>query len=145
MATLVRRSAPCYKTSRVVPLVLVVDDDKDNLVFMASVLEILGIKYLVAERGQDALDLAMDKKPDLILLDIVMPEIDGIETARLLKKNHLTNRIPIVAVTGLTFPQHRAAIKAAGCNGYVSKPLFIDELETKIARYLNFGVVRCTA
>lgn len=145
MATLVRRNAPYYKTSRVVPLVLVVDDDKDNLVFMASVLEILGIKYLVAERGQDALDLAMDKKPDLILLDIVMPEIDGIETARLLKKNHLTNRIPIVAVTGLTLPQHRAAIKAAGCDGYVSKPLFIDELEVKIARYLNFGLVRCTA
>lgn len=146
MAAIVANKASYYKSFRIVPLVLVVDDDRDNLIFMASFLKMLGLKHLVAEKGQNALDLAMDKKPDLILLDIVMPEINGIETARLLKRSLLTNHIPIIAVTGLILSQHRAAIKAAGCEGYISKPLFIDQLETKITSYFNFDfpIVRCT-
>lgn len=129
------------KSSRSIPLVLVVDDDRDNLLFIGYVLEALNIKYVVAMSGKNTLDLAMDKQPDLILLDIVMPEMNGMETTRLLKQNPFTKNIPVVAVTGLTLPEHRAAIESAGCEDYICKPFLIDNLETKLARFLNLSLV----
>jgi CheY-like chemotaxis protein len=129
------------KSSRSIPLVLVVDDDRDNLLFIGYVLEALNIKYVVAMSGKNTLDLAMDKQPDLILLDIVMPEMNGMETTRLLKQNPFTKNIPVVAVTGLTLPEHRAAIKSAGCEDYICKPFIIDDLEAKLARFLNLSLV----
>ena len=65
-----------------------------------------------------------------------MPEVDGITTTRLLKANPLTSHIPVVAVTGLTLPQHRSAIKEAGCDDYISKPFLIEALEAKVVRHL---------
>ncbi|MBE9047250.1 response regulator [Pleurocapsales cyanobacterium LEGE 10410] len=130
-----------HKPSRMTPLVLVVDDDLDNLIFVGCALDVLNVRSLIADNGKNALDLAMDKLPDLILLDIVMPEIDGIETARMLKKNPLTDHIPIIAVTGLTLPTHLAAIKNAGCNDYICKPFLINKLEAKISYYLNFSLI----
>ena len=125
------------RSSRIMPLILIVDDDFDNLFLNANVIDILNFKYLVAADAKNALDLAMDKRPDLILLDIVMPELDGITTTRLLKACPLTNHIPVIAVTGLTMPHHRFEIKAAGCDDYISKPFLIEELEAKIACYLH--------
>ena len=129
------------KSSRAVPLVLVVDDNLDNLMFIGYVLDLLGVKYLFAESGESALDLAVKRIPDLILLDIVMPKINGIDVTRFLKHNPLTNCIPIIAITGLTLPEHRFAIKQAGCDDYISKPLLIDELEAKVASYLSFSLI----
>lgn len=129
------------KSSRDVPLVLIVDDDLDNIMFVGYVLDILGIEHLFAEDGESALNLAINRIPDLILLDMVMPEINGMEVTRLLKHNPLTAGIPIIAVTGLTLPQHRFAIKQAGCDDYISKPLLIEELEAKIANCLSFSLI----
>ena len=129
------------RSSRITPLVLVVDDDADNLVFISQVLDILNLKHLATNKAKNALDLAMDKRPDLILLDMVMPELDGIQTTRLLKTNLLTNHIPIIAVTGLTLPKHKSAIKDAGCDDYISKPFLIDNLETKIIKHLYCNLV----
>ena len=130
------------KSTEIVPRVLVVDDDRDNLLFIGYALDLLGIKHIATESGKTALDLAMDKLPDLILLDMVMPETDGMNIARTLKKHPLTNHIPIIAVTGLTLAKHRTAIAAAGCNDYISKPLLIDELEAKVVKHLNCDLVK---
>ena len=129
------------KSTETVPKVLVVDDDRDNLLFIGYALDLLGIKHIATESGKVALDLAKDKVPDLILLDMVMPETDGMNVARTLRKNPLTNHIPIIAVTGLTLAKHRKAIAAAGCDDYISKPLLIDELEAKIVEHLNLSLV----
>lgn len=127
--------------SRITPLILVVDDDYDNLFLNANVVEFLNFKYLVAANAKNALDLSMDKRPNLILLDIVMPELDGITTARLLKACPLTNHIPIIAVTGLTLPKHQSEIENAGCDDYISKPFLIEELSAKIIRHLHLNLV----
>ena len=124
------------RSLRTLPLVLVVDDDRDNLVLIAHVLDILNLKHLAVSEAKNALDIAMDKQPDLILLDMVMPELDGMQITRLLKANPLTAHIPVIAVTGLTLPKHKSAIEDAGCDDYISKPFFIEELETKIIHHL---------
>lgn len=129
------------RSSRITPLILVVDDDYDNLILNASVVNFLNLKHLVATNAKNALDLAMDKRPDLILLDIVMPELNGITTASLLKACPLTNHIPIIAVTGLTLEKHRLEIKNAGCDDYLSKPFLIDELKAKLERHLYLNLV----
>lgn len=132
----------CERSNVVAPVVLVVDDDLDNLLFIGYALDSLNIKHLVTENGMTALDLAMDKVPDLILLDMVMPETDGMSIARKLKRHPLTNHIPIIAVTGLTLLKHRVAIAEAGCDDYICKPLFIDELEARLLKHLRLNAVR---
>lgn len=123
------------------PLILLVDDDCDNLFLTANVVNLLKLNYLVTTNPLNALDLAMDKQPDLILLDIVMPELDGLAITRALKSCPLTDHIPIIAVTGLTLPKHKSEIKNAGCDDYISKPFLIEELEAKINCHLHFNLV----
>ena len=126
--------------TKIRPSILLVDDDYDNLFLTANVVNFLNFKYLVATNAKNALDLAMDKRPNLILLDIVMPELDGFATTRLLKACPLTNHIPIIAVSGLTLPKHRSEMKDAGCDDYISKPFLISELEAKINQHLYFNL-----
>lgn len=139
--TLSKPSTLLPRSLRITPLILLVDDDYDNLFLNANVVNFLNLKYLVAANAKNALDLAMDKRPDLILLDIVMPELDGLTTTRLLKSCPLTNHIPIIAVTGLTLPKHKSEIKDAGCDDYISKPFLIEELEAKINYHLHLNSV----
>lgn len=129
------------RSSRITPLILLVDDDRDNLFLNANVVEFLNFRYIVAADAKIALDLAMDKRPDLILLDIVMPELDGFTITRLLKTCPLTNHIPIIAVTGLTLAKHKTEIEDAGCDDYIPKPFLIGELEAKINRHLCLNLV----
>ncbi|MCC0178258.1 response regulator [Waterburya agarophytonicola K14] len=126
---------------RKIPLVLVVDDDPDNLFFIACIIDALNLKCICAQTGGSAIELAINHQPDLILLDMVMPEIDGMEITRRLKNNSFSYNIPILAVTGLTFPKHKEAMKKAGCDDYISKPCSIDELELKISYFLNLCLI----
>ncbi len=121
-------------------VVLVVDDNEDNLILATSSLELMGIKHLVAMNGDAAIDMAKDKLPDLILLDIVMPEANGIKVTQTLKNNSLTKHIPIIAVTGLSYPHQTKEILDAGCNDYICKPYLIDDLEEKVAYFLNLDL-----
>lgn len=130
------------RANRSTYVVLIVDDDPDNLLFVGGVLDMLNIKHLICQSSEAALDLALDKVPDLILLDMVMPEIDGISIAKKLKRHPLTNHISIIAVTGLTLPKHQVAIAEAGCDDYICKPLFIDELEARLAKHLCLNTVK---
>ena len=118
-------------------LVLVVDDNEDNLLLLAFLLEQLGCTIITAADGQTALDLAQQQKPSLILLDMMLPDLDGMEVLHRLRKNSLTVNIPVIAVTAMARVEDRERILSAGCNEYVSKPYVVDELEVLLRRYLS--------
>ncbi len=126
---------------RNIPLVLAIDDDFDNLLFISYILDALNIKYVLANTSGEGISLAINQLPNLILLDIVMPKIDGVEITRRLKQNSFTKDIPIIAVTGLTHTKHIKAIKAAGCDDYICKPFLIEDMEMKIIHFLNLCLI----
>ena len=131
------------KPARDMPLVLVVDDNEDNVLFACGSLDLLNFQYVVARDGQTAIDIAKDKLPDLILLDVVMPGMDGITVMQTLKCNSRTNHIPIIAVTGLAFSAQKKMILKGGCDDYLCKPYLIEELEQKLGLFLDLNSLSC--
>ena len=127
------------KPVRNVPLILVVDDNEDNILFACGAIELLNLQHIVAKSGRVAIDLSKDKLPDVILLDVVMPEMDGITVMQTLKRHPLTNHIPIIAVTGLALPAQQEMILQGGCDDYLCKPYMIEELEKKLAVFLDLN------
>lgn len=119
------------------PLVLAVEDDEDSLVLLTQVLDLLNCHAITARDGQTALSLAQAYKPNLILMDIVLPGIDGMSVVRSLKQSDQTSAIPVVAVTALARTDDQNRILASGCDTCISKPYFLDELEALIQRYLS--------
>lgn len=118
-------------------VVLIVDDVPDNLSLLHDALDDAGYKVLVATHGEAALARARQTVPDIILLDAVMPGIDGFEVARRLKADFSTQHIPIVFMTGLTETEHVVAAFAAGSNDYVTKPIRPPEVLARIAAHLR--------
>ena len=119
------------------PVVLVVDDNEDNLSLLAFLVEQLDCTILTAVDGQTALDLARGYQPVLILLDMMLPDMDGIEVLSRLRQNSLTATIPVIAVTAMARSQDRERILSAGCDEYVTKPFNVDEIEALLLRYLE--------
>ncbi|MEG4073644.1 response regulator [Microcoleus sp. Pol14C2] len=123
------------------PLVLAVDDNHDNLELLTQILDLLGCECVGAVDGYAALSAAVDRQPDLIVLDICLPDIDGMEVVKRVQQNPQIRHIPIVAVTALAKPEDRARILEAGCVEYLSKPFNIKDLETVIRQHLNCQLV----
>lgn len=118
------------------PLVLAVDDNEDNLLLLIEVLKLLGCSFISSKDGQTAILMAQHYQPDLILLDIMLPDLNGLEVVQRLKQDYQTMTIPIVAVTAMARKEDQERIFLAGCNDYIKKPYIIDELEATIRRYL---------
>lgn len=118
------------------PLVLAVDDNQDNLELLAQILDLFGCECVGAVDGGTALTAAASRPPDLILLDICLPDIDGIELVSRLKQNLQLINIPIIAITALAKTEDRDRILQAGCVGYLSKPFDIDQLEALMHQHL---------
>ena len=118
------------------PIILAVDDDEDNLVLLTEVLGPLNCLVMTATHGQTALRLAQAYQPNLILLDIMLPDLNGIEVVYRLKQNQETAKIPVIAVTALARLEDRDRLVLAGCNDYISKPYILDDLEALIRHYL---------
>jgi two-component system, cell cycle response regulator DivK len=118
------------------PLVLAVDDNQDNLELLAQILDLFGCECVGAVDGGTALTAAASRPPDLILLDICLPDIDGIELVSRLKKNLQLINIPIIAITALAKTEDRDHILQAGCVAYLSKPFDIDQLEAMMHQHL---------
>ncbi len=117
--------------------ILYIEDNLANRELVKRVLEVEGYHIVEAEDGPTGLQRALECKPDLILMDINLPEIDGLTlTARLREIKELQN-VPIVALTANVMKGDRERTLAAGCDGYIRKPVDIDELPVQIARYLS--------
>jgi two-component system, cell cycle response regulator DivK len=90
-----------------------------------------------ARNGQEGVDLAIKENPDLILMDIQLPDFDGLETTRRIRKSHSTADVPIIALTSYAMAGDRQKALKAGCNGYIEKPINPDTIMDEIEKYLK--------
>lgn len=117
--------------------ILLVEDNYDNLQLVRFLLERSGYEVIEAHNGKQGLDIALQEHPDLILMDLSMPDVDGWEAARMLKANSATRSIPLLALTAHTLPGDRKRAIEAGCDGYLSKPINVAQLEKTIKDALD--------
>lgn len=118
-------------------LVLIVDDVPENLAVLHDALDEWGFTVLVAESGERALQQARNARPDVILLDAIMPDMDGFEVCGRLKADLDTRHIPVIFMTGLTEAEHVVAGFAAGGTDYVTKPVHTAEVIARITAHLQ--------
>ena len=121
--------------------VLVVDDSKTELMFMTDLLQKNGFTVKTAENAEDAFRRLAEEKPDLILMDIQLPEISGLDITRKIKADDEIKHIPVIAVTAFAMKDDEEKILAAGCEAYLSKPIAIDDFLATIRRYLEPALV----
>jgi len=116
--------------------ILYVEDNDDNIYMLKQRLERKGFEVLVARDGRAGVEAAREHMPDLILLDLGLPVLDGWEAARLLKQDERTRAIPIIALSAHAMAGDRAAALEAGCNDYGTKPVDFRQLLEKMAALL---------
>jgi two-component system cell cycle response regulator DivK len=119
------------------PLILVVDDYQDAREMYAEYLQFSGFRVAEAKNGNEAVEKAFALKPDLILMDLSLPGMDGWEATRRLKADDATRRIPVVALTGHALAGASEGAKKAGCDSFVTKPCLPDDLVVEVRRMLN--------
>ena len=119
------------------PLILVVDDYQDAREMYAEYLEFSGFRVAEAKTGNEAIDKAFELRPDLILMDLSLPGMDGWEATRLLKSDERTRLIPVVALTGHALAGASEGARKAGCDSFVTKPCLPDDLVVEVRRMLN--------
>jgi DNA-binding response OmpR family regulator len=111
-----------------IPKILVVDDQNDNLVLISLAVQERGYRVVTAVNGEDAISVALLSRPQLILMDIAMPKLDGIEATRIIRGNAEIKDVPIVMLTAFETDEFRRAASAAGANGYFTKPIDFERL-----------------
>ena len=116
--------------------ILIVEDTEDNRQIMRDVLSSAGYELVEAETGEDGVAMARTHRPDLILMDIQLPVLDGYEATRRIKNDPTLRHIPIIAVTSYALSGDEAKARAAGCDGYVAKPFSPRELLLKVRELL---------
>jgi len=119
------------------PRVLLVDDNESNLEIFSTYLRLKGCAIFTARSGLDALALVREQRPDLILMDVQMPEMDGLETTRRLRADPALRRTPIIALTALAMPGDREHCLEAGMDDYLSKPLGLKELHRTVIHWIS--------
>jgi two-component system cell cycle response regulator DivK len=117
-------------------LVLIVEDNPANMKLAKFLLESVGHTVVSAVDAEAGLSLARSARPDLILMDIQLPGMDGLEAIGLLKSNEATRAIPVIALTALAMKGDEERIRAAGCDGYIAKPIRYQEFLVTIAGQL---------
>jgi two-component system, cell cycle response regulator DivK len=121
------------------PLVLIVDDNEQNAKLVRDVLEAAGFRTIEAATGAEALRRATIDRPDVILLDIRLPDMDGAEVARRLKGDARTAGTPVVAMTSLGLAEGGEWFLAAGFDGYLEKPIDVHEFPDEVRRFSQAG------
>jgi CheY-like chemotaxis protein len=119
------------------PLILVVDDYQDAREMYAEYLQYSGFRVAEAKNGNEAVTQARSLKPDLILMDLSLPGMDGWEATRVLKADDATRHIPIVALTGHALAGASEGARKAGCDSFVTKPCLPDDLVVEVRRMLD--------
>jgi len=119
-------------------LILIVEDNDKNLKLVRDVLQVKGFSTIEAGTAEDGIKLAAERKPDLILMDIHLPGMNGIDALKVLRGDAATSKIPVIAVTASVMQQDRKLITEAGFDGYVGKPInlkeFLDAVRDILAR-----------
>jgi CheY-like chemotaxis protein len=118
-------------------MILVVEDDAANREYATAVLTSEGFEIEAVESAEQALGLIRRRTPDLILMDIQLPGMDGLELTRRLKADPATEPIPIVVMTGQTMPIHQRAAMAAGCAGFIGKPATPAALASEVRTHIT--------
>ena len=122
--------------------ILYIEDNDQNFYLVSYILSAKGYAVTRGRDGREGIDLATREKPDLILLDIQLPVMDGYETARELRKNPDVSSTPIVALTSYAMAGDREKALAAGCTGYIEKPINPKTFTEQIAQYVPAGIPR---
>lgn len=118
-------------------IILVIEDEEDTSLFIKDRLEMEGYQVVTAMNGQEGFDKTREHLPDLILLDVMMPKLNGYQVCRKLKLNPVTQAIPIVMVTAKAQESDIAFGKETGCDDYLTKPFEMDDLLEKIRKHLG--------
>lgn len=121
------------------PLVLIVDDNDRNRKLARDVLRSAGFRVLEAATAADAIRLASDNLPDIVLMDLRLPDLDGTEAVRMLRAERRTSRIPVVVVTALSLDAREGWLLDAGFAGYIAKPIDVEELPDLVRRFSTPG------
>ena len=120
-------------------LILIVEDNEKNRKLVRDVLQFKGYRTLDAETGEAGVTLALEHKPDLVLMDYQLPGIDGIEAFQRIRSDAATAHIPIVAVTASAMPEEAARMKEAGFDGFQTKPINLKEFMQAVVDVLAKG------
>ena len=120
-----------------VKTVLIVEDNELNMKLFNDLLEAHGYRVLQTREGLSALDIAREHKPDLILMDIQLPEVSGIEVTKWLKEDDDLRSIPVVAVTAFAMKGDEQKIREGGCEGYISKPISVASFLSTINSFFE--------
>jgi two-component system cell cycle response regulator DivK len=118
--------------------ILIIEDNAANMTLAAFLAESAGHTVISATDAESGLTMARDQQPDLILMDIQLPRMDGLEATALLKHDHATCTIPVIALTALAMKGDEERTRAAGCDAYIAKPMrrqdFLAAIATQLAR-----------
>lgn len=117
--------------------VLVVEDNELNMKLFHDLLEAHGIDTVETSNGNDVLDLAREHNPDLILMDIQLPEVSGLDVTKWLKSDDELKHIPVIAVTAFAMKGDEQKIREGGCEDYISKPISVTHFIEVIQKHLN--------
>jgi two-component system, cell cycle response regulator DivK len=117
--------------------ILVVEDNEQNMYLVTFILKNAGYEVLQAYNGMDGVSAGEQYLPDLILLDIQLPKMDGYVVARILRKNAALAKTPIIAITSYAMPGDREHALAAGCTGYIEKPINPETFITQVEAYFK--------
>ncbi len=116
--------------------ILVVEDNEINMYLIRFMLEKSGYEVIEAREGAVGVELAVKEKPDLILMDVQLPDIDGLETTKRIRASEADGVIPIIALTSFAMAGDRERALAAGCTGYIEKPINPETFMAEIEKYL---------
>ena len=116
--------------------ILIVEDDEKNLYLARFILQKQGYKVIEAGDGLEAVDKGFKETPDLILMDLQLPKLDGYEATRRIKADEKSNKIPVVALTACAMKGDREKTLAAGCSGYIEKPINTATFAEEVEKYL---------
>jgi CheY-like chemotaxis protein len=135
----VRRPTHAPLTHAPVNTILLVEDHEDNRIVYRTVLEHFGYTVLEAHDGEEGVRRARESLPDLILMDISIPKMDGWEATRVLKADPATARIPVIALTAHALAEDRERAAEVGCDGYLAKPIEPRRVLEEVQRFLGDG------
>lgn len=117
--------------------VLIVEDNELNMKLFHDLLEAHGIGTIETRNGKDVMDMAREHKPDLVLMDIQLPEISGLDVTKMMKADEDLKSIPIIAVTAFAMKGDEEKIRESGCEDYISKPISVVDFIAIVQKYLN--------